>query len=181
MKPTRSLFLPLIRRRKTHRLPDKPQHKVPDPLTSDPAVVHQALSDDLTFIYRPPPTAPTPFSYETAPASPLLQAQTSAPKNDTLLPPPMRTLTPEAPRMAQEAIAQMRALRAEDPKKWTRSVLAKRFNCTSSFVQTVAPLKAADRKAASSSREEQHQTFRDKWGEKRAFNQEVRRRRRELW
>jgi len=69
----------------------KPRTKVRDPLESAPSVQldypsiteTKGLGQDgyshkkLTFIHRPPPTAPSPYSVITAPASPLLRSASS--------------------------------------------------------------------------------------------------------
>ncbi|KAG8797452.1 hypothetical protein FRC16_008859 [Serendipita sp. 398] len=66
----------------------KPRSKVRDPLADAPSttilypIETQGVLDEdkshskLTFIHRPPPTSPSPFSTITAPASPLLRSPT---------------------------------------------------------------------------------------------------------
>ncbi|KAG8835600.1 hypothetical protein FRC17_002192 [Serendipita sp. 399] len=66
----------------------KPRSKVRDPLAEAPSatisypIETQGVPDDntsvskLTFIHRPPPTSPSPFSMINAPASPLLRSPT---------------------------------------------------------------------------------------------------------
>ncbi|KAJ2978638.1 hypothetical protein NUW54_g11257 [Trametes sanguinea] len=66
-----SLRLPFSRSYAT-RLPERPPYRAPDPLRNNPHATYQELADkNLTFIHRPPPTAPSPLSYTTSPASPL--------------------------------------------------------------------------------------------------------------
>lgn len=175
----RSLLRPVLSRCYSSRLPERPPYRAPDPLTNDPNVVHQTLPNDLTFIHRPPPTAPTPFSYTTAPASPLLKKDASSAGNP--LPPTLRTEKPQPERLSDEQVARLRKLRAEDPVKWTRGRLAKEFGCTQSFVMHVAALKSSDRKKALTLREAEHEKARSTWGEKRSLVREIRKKRREFW
>jgi len=83
--------------------------------------------------------------------------------------------------MSDENIAKLKALRAEDPVKWSRRRLAKEFDCTPSFVMRVAALKAGDKKKALGVRDEEHQENRDKWGEKKSLQVAIRQKRRQLW
>ncbi|KAI0786862.1 mitochondrial ribosomal protein subunit L20-domain-containing protein [Abortiporus biennis] len=157
------------------RLPQRPLARFPDPLQD---VAHQPLPDDLTFIHRPPPSAPSPLSYTTSPVSPLLKAEVT-PK-DGPLPPPMKK-TAERPLMSREDMEKLRKLRSEDPIKWTRGALAKEFNCTRAFVMRIAPLPTQQKKKALAQRSEEHEKNREQWGEKKFMVREIRRKRRELW
>ncbi|KAH8104817.1 mitochondrial ribosomal protein subunit L20-domain-containing protein [Cristinia sonorae] len=177
MRPPAALR-PLLARSYSSRLPQRPPARAPDPL-SDPKVVHQPITDDLTFIHRPPPSAPSPLSYTISPASPLLQPK---PQNATssLLPPRLSN-KPEPARMSDEAIAEMKRLRKEDPDAWTTAQLARKFGCTRTFVMTKAPLKMSERKKRLRERDEEHAQFRDAWGEKRSLLRAVKQKRREFW
>ncbi len=174
-----SLLRPVLSRCYSSRLPERPPYRAPDPLTNDPNVTHQSLPNDLTFIHRPPPTAPTPFSYTTSPASPLLDESTLA--TGSTLPPTLRPEKLQPERLSDEQIARLRKLRAEDPVKWTRGRLAKEFGCTQSFVMHVAALKSSDRKKALASRDAEHENARSEWGEKRSLVREIRKKRRDFW
>ncbi|CAL1712774.1 unnamed protein product [Somion occarium] len=175
MKP-RSLLQPIFRRYAS-RLPERPPYRAPDPLLNNPHATYQQVSEDMTFIHRPPPTAPSPISYTTNPASPLLRDASGV----ATLPPTVRPEKAQPPRMSDEDLAKLRQLRMEDPDKWSTGRLAKEFNCTPAFVMRVAALKVADRKRLKKKRDEEHEENRGKWGDKKALNHEVRQQRKLYW
>lgn len=161
---------------------ERPPYRAPDPLINNPKAVVTKLEDDqLTFIHRPPPTAPTPFSLTTSPASPLLQ--TPSEQKATLLPPPLQrpSATPAPPRMSEEDLIKMRDLRQSDPFKYTRGRLAKMFNCTQAFVGQIAPLKKSARKATWRVLNEKHDRDRATWSEKHSLVKAIQAKRREMW
>jgi hypothetical protein len=163
-----------------NRHAERPPYRAPDPLVNNPNAEVSQLEQDLTFIYRPPPTSLTPFSLTTAPASPLLRSPTS---EDTSLPPVLRpsAARPEPPPTSDQAIEKIRKLRLENPKKYTRSVLAKRFNCTENFVGQVASLARSQTKMIRKQTEESHEMVRQTWGDKKSLAREIRKKRREFW
>jgi len=161
------------------RLPEKPPYRAPDPLKNNPNAVYQNLPEDLTFIHRPPPTAPSPLSYTTSPASPLLKAASSSPTSP--LPPPLRANKSQPPRVSDEDLAEIRRLRREDPVTWTRGKLAQKFNCTPYFVGLVAPAPNKARKEILKKKDGEHEEARSKWGEKKAFFKDAARKRRDFW
>ncbi|KZT64957.1 hypothetical protein DAEQUDRAFT_677728 [Daedalea quercina L-15889] len=167
------------------RIPERPPYRAPDPLVNNPNATYTKLEDDLTFIHRPPPTAPSPWSYTTNPASPLLQSAPT-PAGEALPPPtrPGQGAEAEAeawPRMSDEDLAKMRALRAEDPVRYSRSRLSKMFNCSPNFVAIMAPTKMRERKKILRQRDAEHEEARSKWGVKRAYFEAARKKRRGLW
>lgn len=85
------------------------------------------------------------------------------------------------PRMSDENLERMRKLRAEDPRTWTTGRLARKFDCTPRFVMMQARLPVGTKKELLRERDGDHQEAREKWGEKKAFNRDVRQRRREFW
>ncbi|KAH9936667.1 mitochondrial ribosomal protein subunit L20-domain-containing protein [Fomitopsis serialis] len=162
------------------RIPERPPYRAPDPLVNNPNATYTKLEDDLTFIHRPPPTAPSPWSYTTQPASPLLHNPTAP--ADRPLPPLVRAEAEAAhPRMSAEDIAKMRALRAQAPERYSRARLAKMFNCSTNFVAIMAPTKMRDRKKIVGHRDELHEAARSKWGVKRSYFEEARKKRKGLW
>ncbi|OSX59983.1 hypothetical protein POSPLADRAFT_1172267 [Postia placenta MAD-698-R-SB12] len=172
------LKAPLVRTYAT-RLPQKPPHRAPDPLINNAHAAYQSLPEDLTFIHRPPPTAPSPLSYTSSPASPLLKSHAS--DTGVPLPPTLRTLQAAPERLTTEAIAEMRRLRKEDPATWTRAALAKKFGCTSLFIMKMAPLDKSERRRVLDKRDAEHEDSRSRWGEKKAFFREAARKRKEFW
>jgi hypothetical protein len=188
MKSTRVLSFASSLARYTAKYPrprpgtaERPAYHAKDPLVNNPkAAVTKLEEDGLTFIHRPPPTAPTPFSLMTAPASPLLRPPT--PYNGEPLPPLSRSPPAEAPpRMSDKDIEKIRELRALNPEKYTRGKLAKRFNCTPNFVGLMAPLKTSQRTAVLKVRDEKHEARREKWSEKHSIVKAISKKRRELW
>jgi len=184
-RTTTTLALPWTRsyapkyRRPKPGTAERPAYHPPDPLVNNPDAVVTTLQDEnLTFIHRPPPTAPSPFSLTTAPSSPLLRPASAPPE---LLPPPLRVTPPPPKRMTDAAVAKMREFRREDPSKFTAGKLARMFNCTPNFVSLVAALKKPARKARLVIRNEEHAKMRERWSERHATVKAIRAKRRELW
>ena len=74
-------------------------------------------------------------------------------------------------------IEEIRKLRSEDPYKWTRKVLAEKFDCSQFFVGMVA-------EAPESKKREEIEVLeatKEKWGAKRRTAREDRQRRKESW
>jgi len=168
---------------RTHKA-HKPPPKILDPLTNNPNAGIQHLEDDnLTFIHRPPPTAPTPFSTTLAPASPLLRPPPSESTSHGRLPPLLRpsAYVKEPPRVTSQQLAEIRRLRRLDPEKYTRGQLATMFNCTAHFVSLVAALRPSKRKQLTRKRDEEHEGIRQKWGDRTSLVRELRKKRREFW
>jgi hypothetical protein len=160
---------------------EKPAYHAPDPLLNNPnAIVTPLKDEDVTFIHRPPPTAPTPFSLSTAPASPLLRDPSTVQGH---LPPFIRPSANKAepPRASDEVVATIRRLRLSHPKKYSRGKLAKMFGCTESFVATIAALKKPQRTALIRTRDQKHAEAREKWSEKKSIVRAVSAKRREFW
>lgn len=171
------------------RLPQKPPPKVVDPLVNNPHASYVQLPDNLTFIHRPPPSLPTPESLTTAPASPLLRAASSSATatswSDPSLPPVSRPalVNKSGPfeRLSDEAIEEMKVLRASNGAEWTRSKLAAKFGCSQSFVSLVAGLKKSEWKKTIREQNTEHESVRARWGERKTMVRKVRVRRREFW
>ncbi|KAI0755263.1 mitochondrial ribosomal protein subunit L20-domain-containing protein [Daedaleopsis nitida] len=187
MKPRLPLPLRFSRSYAT-RLPERPPYRAPDPLRDNPHAVYESLPENATFIHRPPPTAPSPLSYTTAPASPLLQSSPTPTPTPTptsveagSLPPQVWKDKGAKPRVSDEDLAQIRRLRREDPATWTRTRLAQEFNCTPWFVGRVTSLKGPERRKAQEEMAREHEAARAKWGERRALNEDIRKRRKEFW
>ncbi|KAF9013445.1 mitochondrial ribosomal protein subunit L20-domain-containing protein [Cyathus striatus] len=163
---------------------ERSAYHAPDPLQNNPSAVVTPLTDEgLTFIHRPPPTAPSPHSLTSAPTSPFLRPPTPV---ASPLPPHIRPSAAKVDatlpaRMSDEDIAKLRQLRLSDPEVYTRGKLAEMFGCTENFVGLVAALKKPKRKALLKTREEAHKLDRAKWNEKHTLVKEIRAKRRQLW
>ncbi|KAJ8520857.1 hypothetical protein ONZ45_g2376 [Pleurotus djamor] len=161
---------------------ERPPYHPPDPLLNNPKATTVTFSDEnLTFIHRPPPSAPSPFSLTTNPASPLLRPPQPIPEGTAQPPTLRRSQLSEDFVLTDEQKAEMRTLRRQDPKTWTRSALAKKFGCPSWFVEYIAALPKSARKAAWKVREEEHAANRAKWSERHSLVKAVRARKREFW
>lgn len=64
---------------------------------------------------------------------------------------------PENRVLTEDDFAKMRELRTENPTRYTRTRLAKMFNCAPFLVAQQIPLKAPVRRAAIEKREEEHE------------------------
>ncbi|KAJ7600984.1 mitochondrial ribosomal protein subunit L20-domain-containing protein [Mycena floridula] len=162
---------------------ERPPYRAPDPLIDNPNATVTALPDeDLVFIHRPPPTAPSPLSLTTNPISPLLRPRVSPAGSP--LPPHIRpsAASKEPPeRASDETIAKIRKLRLEDPMKYSRSTLAKMFGCTPNFVALVASLPKTKRKAMRKAQDQKHDEIREAWSEKKTLVRAIRAKRKEYW
>ncbi|KAJ6619509.1 mitochondrial ribosomal protein subunit L20-domain-containing protein [Mycena sp. CBHHK59/15] len=160
---------------------ERPAYHAPDPLINNPkAVVTELPDEELTFIHRPPPTAPSPFSYSTNPVSPLLQPR--APQEDVPLP-PLFSRSDRAPllRASLETMTEIRRLRALDPDRYTVRMLAKRFKVAPNFVSAIAALKKTQRRAKRQAYNLQVEKAREGWSERRVTQKMIQVKRRELW
>lgn len=148
------------------------------------------LKDGSLFIRRPTagPTTSILSSAHPSPAS-VSSRTTSTPLSHPDLPPALKTAAtgntgkassapkPEFAKLSEEQIAEMRALRLENPAKYTRSYLAKKYNVSDIFVKCYIPAS----KGVQVARIKAQQRSFDKKGWK---GQEIiaqRQKRRELW
>ncbi|EIW80937.1 hypothetical protein CONPUDRAFT_82054 [Coniophora puteana RWD-64-598 SS2] len=179
LKPRTSFPLRAVRGYVT-RIPGKPQSRVPDPLSASSAEV-TALEDNLTFVHRPPPSAPTPFSTTLAPASPLLRPASA--DSNAAVPPLLRpsAYAPAPERLSDEAIQRIRELRAEDPEKWSCNKLAALFGCKPYLVSKVAALPKKQRREKRKEVEREHEQERATWGDRKSVQREIRKKRRDFW
>ena len=169
------------------RRPERPPPKIKDPLLA-PNATHYKVTENVTFIHRPPPSAPTPFSLSTAPASPLLsplkptipldlpQSVSTSP-----LPPPVWKPKGSKKVLDKRQIEVIKSIRAENPTKWTQGRIAKRFGCTRDFVGLIAPLNTTQQRIALEARDNAHEAKRRGWGERKATYVAIRQKRKSLW
>jgi len=158
---------------------ERPAFRHPDPLST--ALKTELADSQLTFIHRPPPSAPTPYSLSTAPSSPLLAKVQTPPVSRGL--PPLSRPAPEKKhtQVADETVLQMRALRHSDPKKYTRSVVAKMFGVEEAFVAFAAGLSHSAAKRSVAERNAVHALHRERWSERHQIVKAIQRKRRTLW
>ncbi|CDR87734.1 related to sulfide:quinone oxidoreductase, mitochondrial precursor [Sporisorium scitamineum] len=159
-------------------LRNTPARRPRDPLDASPDATRHTLPSGETFIVRPPPSS-TPARTTIYQHQPLLNAQ---PASDTSsLPPALRPRS----RLAQnvdtaitpDQIATIQRLRKEDPIKYTKTKLAKQFNCSPLFVSIVAPLPKAVRQV----KKQQEELKKSSWGLNKRVARAEREERRLLW
>ena len=161
---------------------ERPPYRAPDPFLNNPNAIVTSLENDFTFIHRPPPTAPSPFSLTTDPASPLLKASLPAPESD-LLPPLIRPSADKVQpsRVSDTVVTKIRYLRHSNPAKYSRGVLAGMYGCTQSFIGSIAALKKSKRTAMIKLQDQKHAEVREKWSEKKSMVRAIRAKRRTFW
>jgi len=182
--PSTTLIRTYFARRVDKRRAERPPYRPPDPLINNPNAIVKPLRDEnLTFIYRPPPTPPSPFSFTTAPVSPLLRPPPPRESTDIPLPPFIRPSAQKVqpPRASDEVVAEIRRLRRSDPALYSRGKLAKMFGCTETFVGQIAALPKPKRKALVMQQEAGHAKMRERWSERKATARSIRAKRREFW
>ncbi|KAF8957558.1 hypothetical protein BGZ46_002160, partial [Entomortierella lignicola] len=143
------------------------------------------LKDGSVFIRRPTagPTTSILSSVNPSPASVSSRAPgsaTSTPLSHPDLPPALnanKASRPEFATLTPEQIAEMQALRLEDPAKYTRAVLAKKYNVSEIFVKCYVP---ASKEVQVARIKAQQRSFNNKgWKAQEIIIQ--RQKRRELW
>ncbi|KAG0262741.1 hypothetical protein BGZ95_003964 [Linnemannia exigua] len=149
------------------------------------------LKDGSVFIRRPTagPTTSILSSAHPSPASVSSRTSTPTPLSHPDLPPALRTSAtgttgkksalgrPEFAKLSEEQIAEMKALRLENPAKYTRSYLAKKYNVSDMFVKCYIP---ASKEAQVARIKAQQRSF-DKKGWKAQEIVVQRQKRREIW
>ena len=92
------------------------------------------------------------------------------------LPPALKPLQDKKYHLTASDIAEMKRLRAEDPKRWSLLRLAEKFQCSQYFVQICCPNEDAGREHGA--RKADARRF---WGPRKTRARDERVRRRELW
>ncbi|TFK52264.1 hypothetical protein OE88DRAFT_1657420 [Heliocybe sulcata] len=160
---------------------ERPPSKYSDPLSTSSNAVDTQLESNLTFIHRPPPSQPSPFSYTTNPVSPLLRSPSEySPEG---VPPYIRPSAEKQPhpRMSDEDLAELKKLRLQNPRKWTRSELARKFNCSAQFVGMVTKVPNVLRKEIRREKAAKDEEARMKWGPRTRLVRELAKKKREFW
>lgn len=157
----------------------------------DPTMLPSKTEAHDHIIYNPPPSMPNIYHTPTiflpkddrrrelqAALNPNTQAIGGPPLLEQTTPPPVRQPYEKRYHLNTEQMKEMRALREDDPYKWTRSALAKRFDCSNLFVAMVTE------GLTNAKQKEQKQVtelVRSNWGVKRRTAREDRTLRKERW
>ncbi|TFK28033.1 hypothetical protein FA15DRAFT_665803 [Coprinopsis marcescibilis] len=162
---------------------ERPPAKHKDPLTSSASAHITELEEDgLTFIHRPPPSAPSPASLTTAPSSPLLQPAAPSPEG-TALPPLLRKEKPQPQwtPVSPENIEKMKELRASDPVKYSTNKLAEMFGCSRMFITLATRISTKQLTALRRTQATEHEEHRARWSDRHKLVKAVRVRQRQHW
>nr|CAG8465493.1 9946_t:CDS:1 [Entrophospora candida] len=145
---------------------------------SAPVYEEIKLDDGSVFVSRAPPS-PIPLLLPSEQPQQNLQTNDDNKNIITMdkLPPPLKKIQKKKYHLTDTDINSIKELRQKDPDKWTRSKLAKKFNCSQMYIGIVAPT-TEERKARL---KEQLMEQYSKMGYKKKFIKEERLRRRDMW
>ncbi|KAF9103381.1 hypothetical protein BGX29_003423 [Mortierella sp. GBA35] len=144
------------------------------------------LKDGSLFIRRPTSILSSAHPSPASVSSRVPGSATNTPLLHPDLPPALKTAAtgspsakarPEFAKLSEEQIAEMKALRLENPAKYTRSYLAKKYNVSDMFVKCYVP---ASKQVQVARIKAQQRSF-DKKGWKAQEIVVQRQKRRELW
>ena len=137
------------------------------------------------IIYNPPSSAPnvyhTPLKFlpkddPRRRLHTLLRPTSASASSTTALPPAVRPVYEKKYHLKEADIAEIRRLRAEDPRQWTRVRLAEKFECSQFFVSLCcsAPQIKDERNA-------ELEKIKEKWGRTKTEAREDRQTRKQSW
>ncbi|KAH8701303.1 mitochondrial ribosomal protein subunit L20-domain-containing protein [Phaeosphaeriaceae sp. PMI808] len=118
----------------------------------------------------------TQFSPIASPGTPLHTPSHLPPRPSAALPTPVRQPYEKKYHLSEAEIAEIRKLRTQDPRLWTRVRLAEKFGCSQFFVGMVVQARGRAKEV-----EKEHAEARKRWGVKRRTAREDRARRKERW
>ena len=154
-------------------------HIIFNPPSSAPNVYHTPpkflpKSDPRRSLYQTSPSqSTTPVSALASIAASRLGSSSSTPASQL---PPVRTPYEKKYHLGQEQIDEIRRLRHEDPRTWTRSKLAEKFDCSPFFVGLCCS--APEMKSEQDQRLEE---VKKRWGRRKREAREDRQTRKQLW
>ena len=165
-------------------LPSKTEpsdHIIFNPPSSAPNVYHTPLiflpkSDPRSRLQRPASTStPSSPSSSASPIDPFAPIGSSLSKETHLR--PTRPQYEKKYHLKPEQIAEIRKLRAEDPRQWTRVRLAEKFECSQFFVSLCCSAPPQIKEKQTLELEE----IKRKWGRRKTEAREDRQTRKALW
>ncbi|TAQ89380.1 hypothetical protein B7494_g2264 [Chlorociboria aeruginascens] len=129
------------------------------------------------IIFNPPPSAPsvlhTPLKFLPKEDKRRQLLVDSASKfTRTPLPPPIQRPKPDLQRhhLSEADVEEIRRLRTENPEKWSRNKLAKKFNCSSLFIVSICEAPESKQELEKAKVE----AVRARWGPRRTMAREDR-------
>lgn len=149
-------------------------HIVFNPPSSAPNVYHTPQkflpANDPRRRFTAPTTSAKP------PSTPGSSSGTQHPNNSSELPAPVRQPYEKKYHVTQAQVEEIRRLRAENPKQWTRVKLAEKFQCSQYFVSLCccAP-------EIKEQRDRELAEIKSRWGRKKTEAREDRQTRKALW
>lgn len=152
-------------------------HIIFNPPSSAPNVYHTPMK----FLPQNDPRrklhSVTPSKASTPPSTQSTSSIPSPTSSETrTLPPAVRQPYEKKYHLTPEQVEEMRKLRAEDPRTWTRVRLAEKFECSQFFVSLCCS--APQIKEA---REKELEEIKKKWGRRKTEAREARQERKKLW
>jgi len=172
-------------------------HIIFNPPPTSPNVYHTPLkflpaNDKRRQLYAsapslysiPPSTRKSPTAFPvTKPGTALHESTSSLPSallprvpEGSPLPPALKPPVEKKYHLTEEDVAEIRRLRMDDPKTWSRDKLAEKFGCSSFFIGVVVKNEEAGK-----AHERRMEEVRSKWGPRKRDARAQRVRRKELW
>ncbi|KAI6797460.1 hypothetical protein KC360_g3242 [Hortaea werneckii] len=152
-------------------------HIIFNPPSSSPNVYHTPMAFLPANDPRRKLHSVTPTRSATPPSTPSTSNIPSSTSNETrTVPPPVRPLYEKKYHLTPEQIEEMRKLRAEDPKLWTRVRLAEKFECSQFFVSLCCSAPQIKEE-----RERELEEIKRRWGRRKTEAREARQERKKLW
>ncbi|GAB1737391.1 hypothetical protein NU219Hw_g1536t1 [Hortaea werneckii] len=152
-------------------------HIIFNPPSSAPNVYHTPMAFLPANDPRRKLQSLAPTRSATPPTTPSTSNVPSSTSNETrTVPPPVRPLYEKKYHLTPEQIEEMRKLRAEDPKLWTRVRLAEKFECSQFFVSLCCSAPQIKEE-----RERELEEIKRRWGRRKTEAREARQERKKLW
>lgn len=159
------------------------KREVPTPFPTEYHPIRSASKTKIKLpegvVHNPPSSIPTPYQTPSAflpPNDPRKSAPWNQVKHNTSTMPALSE-RPKSYNLTQAEVLEIQRLRQENPEKWTRKELAKKFGCSKFFI-SIASNTTVERQAEMDRRLE---IIKSTWTQHRTDARSDRERRREIW
>lgn len=144
--------------------------KIPTGLYYNPApsTVHGSINSE---------TIPKSFMSQNDPRRRIVDELASSDKEVSKVAPSLHNKGEKTYHLTPKEIEEIKALRSSDPVKYSRSALAKKYNCSRLFISIVSESPKARKEQMMNTLE----TIKGSWHPKRALAREERKKRKQLW